>query len=55
MFTNFAKFYRLSAAYQDPLPPLIDFQEKNSDQDVFTPEFLYFQFFLIRNAYLTPI
>ena len=35
--------------------PLTDFQEKGSDQDVFTPDLLYFQFFLSENAFLTPI
>ena len=36
-------------------PPLINIQEKISDQDVFTIDLLYFQFFLGKNAYLTPI
>ena len=52
-FINFSKFFRPPGAYQDP--PLISFQEKNSDQDVFAIDLLYFQFFLSENAYLTPI
>ena len=39
----FRNFSDLPGAYEDP--PLIDFEEKISDQDVFTPDLLYFQFF----------
>ena len=49
----FWKIFRPPGAYKDTL--LIDFQDKNSDQDLFTPDFLYFQFVLTENAYLTPI
>ena len=49
----FWKIFRPPGAYKDTL--LIDFQDKNSDQDVFTPDLLYFQFFLRKNACLTPI
>ena len=31
------------------------FKKKNSDQNIFTPDFLYFQFSLRENVYLTPI
>ena len=36
-------------------PRLLIFQKKFSDQDIFTIDLLYFQFFLGKNAYLTPI
>ena len=36
-------------------PRLFIFKKKNSDQDIFTPDLQYFQFFLSKYAYLTPI
>ena len=36
-------------------PKLLIFEKNISDQDVCTPDLLYFQFFISENAYLTPI
>ena len=53
-FIDFPKFFRPPRSLLGP-PRLLIFKKKISDQDVFTIDLLYFQFFLGKNAYLTPI
>ena len=53
-FINFSKFFRPPRSLIGS-PRLLIFKKKSSDQDVFTIDLLYLQFFLSENAYLTPI